>query len=196
GMPLAAPALQEAKLVDINKYPQQVLDVIGFLYDALPEGHPYATLLASPDIPTAPEVWLLGSSGESARYAAVLGTPYAFAEFFGTPGGVEAIAHYRRHFQRNPVLDSGPRAMIATVAICAETEEEADRLAKSSDLLFSGIRTGKEFPYLPSVKTALEYPYTPFELEVIRQIRQRRVVGTPEQVKEKLLRLAAEYDVD
>jgi len=196
GMPLAAQALQEDKLVDINKYPQQVLDVIGFLYDALPEGHPYATLLASPDIPTAPEVWLLGSSGESARYAAVLGTPYAFAEFFGTPGGVEAIAHYRRHFQRNPVLDSGPRAMIATVAICAETEEEADRLAKSSDLLFSGIRTGKEFPYLPSVKTALEYPYTPFELEVIRQIRQRRVVGTPEQVKEKLLRLAAEYDVD
>lgn len=196
GMPLATRALQEDKFVDINKYPQQVLDVIGFLYDALPESHPYAGLLASPNISTAPEVWLLGSSGESARYAAALGTPYAFAEFFGTPGGVEAIAYYRRHFQPNPVLESPPRAMIATVAICAETEEEADRLAKSSDLLFSGIRTGKEFPYLPSVKTALEYPYTFFELETIRQIRRNRVVGTPDQVKEKLLRLAAEYDVD
>jgi luciferase family oxidoreductase group 1 len=196
GMPLATRALQEDKIIDINKYPQQVLDVIGYLYDAMPEGHPFATLLAAPDIPTAPEVWLLGSSGESARYAAVLGTPYAFAEFFATPGGVEAIAYYRRHFQPNPVLASGPRAMIATIAICAETEEEADRLAKSSDLLFLGIRTGREFPHLPSVKTATEYPYTAFELETVRQIRRRRVVGTPDQVKEKLLRLAAEYDVD
>jgi len=196
GMPLATRALQEDKYVDINKYPQQVLDVIGFLHDALPAGHPYAALLASPVIPTAPEVWLLGSSGESARYAAILGTPYAFAEFFGTPGGVEAIAYYRRHFQPNPLLGGRPRAMIATVAVCAETEEEADRLAKSSDLLFSGIRTGKEFPHLPSVQTALEYPYSPYELEVIQQIRRRRVVGTPERVKEKLLRLAEEYDVD
>lgn len=196
GMPLSTQALQEDKYVDINKYPQQVLDLIGYLYDAMPDGHPFANLLAAPDIPTAPEIWLLGSSGESARYAAVLGTFYAFAEFFGTPGGVEAIAYYRGHFQKNPVLEKGPSAMIATIAICAETEEEADRLAKSSDLLFLGIRTGREFSHLPSVKTALEYPYTEEEKYLIRKIRRRRVVGTPEQVKERLLRLAEEYDVD
>ena len=196
GMPLSTRALQEDKYVDINKYPQQVLDLIGYLYDAMPEGHPFEKLLAAPDIPTAPEIWLLGSSGESARFASILGTPYAFAEFFGTPGGVEAIRYYREHFQPNPVLESEPRAMIATIAICAETEEEADRLAKSSDLLFLGIRTGRELPYLPSVKTVTDYPYTEDDLYHIRQIRQRRVIGTPERVKEQLLQLAKEYNVD
>lgn len=196
GMPLSTRALQEDKYVNINKYPQQVLDLIGYLYDAMPEGHPFEKLLAAPDIPTAPEIWLLGSSGESARFAARFGTPYAFAEFFGTPGGVEAIEHYREHFQPNPVLEREPRAMIATIAICAETEEEADRLAKSSDLLFLGIRTGKELPFLPSVKTATDYPYTETDLFHIREIRQRRVIGTPERVKEQLLQLASEYHVD
>jgi alkanesulfonate monooxygenase SsuD/methylene tetrahydromethanopterin reductase-like flavin-dependent oxidoreductase (luciferase family) len=86
--------------------------------------------------------------------------------------------------------------MIATLAICAETEEEADRLAKSSDLLFLGIRTGRRMPFLPSVQTAANYPYTELDRELIRQIRQRRIIGTPDQVKEQLLRLGAEYHVD
>jgi luciferase family oxidoreductase group 1 len=196
GMPLATSALQQDKYVDVNKYPQQVLDVIGYLYNAMPAGHPFEKLLAAPNISTAPEIWLLGSSGESARIAALLGTSYAFAEFFGTPGGKEAVRYYKDHFEPNQVLEAHPRSMIATLAICAETEEEADRLAKSSDLLFLGIRTGRRMPFLPSVQTAVNYSYTELDRELIRQIRQRRVIGTPAQVKEQLLRLGAEYNVD
>ncbi|MFD0713807.1 LLM class flavin-dependent oxidoreductase [Paenibacillus sp. GCM10027626] len=195
GMPLATKALQQDKFVDVNKYPQQVLDIIGYFHNAMPVGHPFEKLLASPDIPTAPEIWLLGSSGESARIAAKLGTSYAFAEFFGTPGGEEATQYYNGHFEPNPVLEDQPRSMIATIAICADTEEEADRLAKSSDLLFLGIATGREMPFLPSVQTAAAYPYTEMDLMHIRQTRKRRVVGTPAQVKEQLLRMAADYNV-
>lgn len=196
GMPLATRALQQDKYVDIHKYPQQVLDLIGYLYNAMPEGHPFEKLLAAPDIPTAPEIWLLGSSGESARIAAELGTSYAFAEFFGSPGGEAATKYYRGHFEPNPVLENRPRSMIATLAICADTEEEADRLAMSSDLLFLGIRTGKEQPYLPSVQTAIDYPYNEIERLHLGQVRQRKVVGTPAQVKEQLLRLGADYGVE
>lgn len=154
GLPLATRALQQDKYVDVNKYPQQVLDIIGYLYDAMPAGHQFEALIASPVISTVPEIWLLGSSGESARIAAMIGTSYAFAEFFGTPGGEEATQFYNNNFRPHETLGGGPRSMIATLAICAETEEEADRLARSSDLLFLGIRTGKELPYLPSVQTA------------------------------------------
>ncbi|MGG4036384.1 LLM class flavin-dependent oxidoreductase [Paenibacillus cisolokensis] len=195
GMPLSTRALQQDKYVDVNRYPQQVLDIIGYLHEAMPAGHPFEKLLASPSIPTAPEIWLLGSSGESARIAALLGTSYAFAEFFGTPGGEEATKYYLDHFESNQLLEEHPRAMIATLAICAETEEEADRLARSSDLLFLGIRTGRELPFLPSVQTATDYPYTKTELQLVQQNRQRRVIGTPNQVKEGLLRLAEAYNV-
>jgi alkanesulfonate monooxygenase SsuD/methylene tetrahydromethanopterin reductase-like flavin-dependent oxidoreductase (luciferase family) len=34
------------------------------------------------------------------------------------------------------------------------------------------------------------------DLELIRQIRQRRVIGTPAQVKEQLLRLGEAYQAD
>lgn len=196
GTPLATRALQQDKRVDVNQYPQQVLDIIGYLYEAMPAGHPFAELLAAPSIPTAPEIWLLGSSDESARIAALLGTSYAFAEFFGTPGGEEAIKHYTEHFRPNKLMEDKPRAMIATLAICAETEEEADRLARSSDLLFLGVYTGKMMKFLPSVQTATDYPYTETELRHIRQIRKRRVIGTPAQVKERLLQLAEDYNVE
>ncbi len=195
GMPIATRALQQDKYVDVNKYPQQVLDIIGYLYDAMPVGHPFEKLLAAPAIPSAPEIWLLGSSGESARIAAKLGTSYAFAEFFGTPGGEEATQYYNEHFEPNPVLEGHSRSMIATLAICAETEEEAIRLAMSGNLLFLGIRTGIEMQFLPSVQTATDYPYTETDLYHIQQIRQRRIIGTPAQVKEKLLRMGSDYNV-
>ena len=196
GMPISTKALQENKYVDVDQYPQQVSDLIGFLHEAMPAGHPYEKLLAAPSIPTAPEIWLLGSSDESAKIAARLGTSYAFAEFFGTPGGREAIRYYLDHFEPNPLLPDRPRTMIATIAICAETEEEADRLAKSGDLLFLGVRTGKEMPFLPSVQTAVDYPYSSAEQVLVREIRLRKAVGTPAQVKERLLKLSEEYNAE
>ncbi|WP_424768393.1 LLM class flavin-dependent oxidoreductase [Paenibacillus sp. sgz302251] len=196
GTPLATRALQQDKYVDVNKYPQQVLDIIGYLHDSMPAGHPFEKLLASPVISTAPEIWLLGSSGESARIAAMLGTSYAFAEFFGTPEGEEATKYYNEHFEPNNVLEDRPRSMIATLAICAETEEEANRLALSGDLLFLGIRTGREVPFLPSVQTAVDYPYTEMDLLHIQQTRQRRVIGTPDRVKEQLLKMSKDYNVE
>jgi luciferase family oxidoreductase group 1 len=195
GMPLATRALQQDKNVDVSKYPQQVLDIVGYFYNTMPAGHQFEKLVASPNVPTAPEIWLLGSSDESARIAAMLGTSYAFAEFFGTPGGEQATRFYNEHFKARPPLESDPRSMIATLAICAETEEEANRLATSSDLLFLGIRTGIEMEFLPSVQTATDYPYRELDLLHIQQIRDRRVIGNPAQVKEKLLRMGSDYNV-
>jgi luciferase family oxidoreductase group 1 len=196
GMPLATRALQQDKFVDVNRFPQQVLDLVGYLRGEMPAGHPFEKLLAAPSITTMPEVWLLGSSSEGARIAAALGTSYAFAEFFGTPGGEEATRYYSSHFEPNPLLESRPRAMIATLAICAETAEEADRLALSGNLFFLGIRTGKEMTWLPSVQTALDYPYSEMDRLQLDQIRRRRIVGTPDQVKERLIRMAETFGVE
>src|SRR5437879_11872996 len=41
-------------------FPQQAADLVGFTHGALPEGHPYARVLAMPTGPTAPEMWMLG----------------------------------------------------------------------------------------------------------------------------------------
>lgn len=194
GRPLSTRALHEGKTYHYDQYPQQVLDLIDYFQETT-EDHRFAGLLASPSIDTHPEIWLLGSSDESARIAAMLGTAYGFAQFFGTPGGAEAIRWYKEHF-RPQRLDEEPRALAAVLAICAETEEEADELALSTDLYFLGIERGTELPWFPSVETAKQYPYTELDRELIQRARQRRIVGTPERVRESLLQLADEYAAD
>lgn len=198
GMPIATRALQEGKYTDVRQYPQQIADLAGYLHDALPPDHRFAGLVANPVIDTAPEVWLLGSSGETAKIAAEQGAAYAFAHFFGTPGGEAAIRHYREHFKPSVLNDGRPHTMIAVSVVCADTEEEAQRLAKSGELFFLQIGRGALPDTFPSVETAERYPYSEFERAHIAQ-RQRDlvvVVGAPEQVREKLRTLRERYDAD
>ncbi|WP_248924695.1 LLM class flavin-dependent oxidoreductase [Paenibacillus hamazuiensis] len=195
GLPLSTRALQEGKYSDIDNYPEQVTDVMAYLHDALPEDHPYARLKASPMIATAPPVWLLGSSNESARIAARLGVSYGFAQFFGVTGGDEAFRLYREAFRPSPYQEK-PMSLAAVLVICAETDEEANRLAASSDLFFLRLERGLEQDSLPSVETAYDYPYTELDMDIIRRGRQRRFVGSPETVKEQLLALSERFRTD
>jgi len=195
GMPIASRALQLDKQVDIDRYPEQVADVVGYLHDALPADHPFARLAAMPVISTAPDVWLLGSSDESARIAARLGLSFGFAQFFGVTEGERAMRLYRESFRPSAYLDA-PRSLAAVLVVCAETEEEANRLALSSDLLFLKLELGQELKELPSVATAEDYPYTEYDLYRINAGRCRRFVGTPERVKAELLAAGERYGTD
>jgi luciferase family oxidoreductase group 1 len=195
GMPLATRALNEGKTYHYDHYPEQVSDLIDYFHGPLGSDHRFAGLQASPPVETMPEMWLLGSSGESAKFAARLGTAYGFAQFFGAPGGEEAVRHYKAHFRPSRILDE-PHALIAVLAICAETEAEANELATSTDLFFLRLERGLELNNLPSVRTALDYPYTEYDLERIKLARQRRIVGTPKQVADALREHAERYAAD
>lgn len=188
GFPLATRALQEHKRVDIDLYPQQVMDLNGYLHDDLPDDHRFAGLRAFPRTDNVPELWLLGSSDGSAKIAAELGTAYAFAQFFGAAGD-EALYHYYAHFRPSAYMPK-PQALAAVMVICAETEEEARLLAKSNELFFLKLLSGRELGYLPSVQTASAYPYSQVELQLIEQMRSRRFIGTPQRIREELKRYA------
>src|SRR3954452_12470182 len=82
-----------------DDFPQQLVELLAHLEDALPAGHPFAPRpRAPPARPERPEPWLLGSSPQSAIWAAELGLPYAFADFIN-PGGAEIAALYRESFE-------------------------------------------------------------------------------------------------
>ena len=72
--------------MNIEHFPQQVVDVIGFLSGTLPEGHPFYDIESQPGPPpeAIPGIWLLGSSDYSAQLAALIGLPFSFADFFGS----------------------------------------------------------------------------------------------------------------
>jgi luciferase family oxidoreductase group 1 len=175
-------------------FPQQVADLVGFLHGALPDGHPYAPVIAMPTGPTAPEVWLLGSSDQSAALAAHFGTGFSFAHFINEEGGAEVTRAYRRQFRPSVCMDA-PRSSAAVFVVCADTEAEARRLAKSRELFIVRLYTGRPGRY-PSVEEADSYPYSERELAILRHAQRRTVAGAPEQVRERLEALAAQYEAD
>ena len=190
GSQLVSAALQTA---EIERFPRQVVDVVGFLDRTLPEAHPYAKLVAMPAGETAPEVWLLGSSDYSAALAAELGLPFAFAHFIsGDAQGVTRM--YRRHFRPSARLDA-PRVLLAVAAIAAESVDVAETLAATVDLWRLRIRRGIDLP-VPSLDEARAYPYTPYEREEIAYNRRRLALGTGDGVRMHIEALARAHEAD
>ena len=85
--------------------------------------------------------------------------------------------------------------VLTCAAADRHTEEEALRLSRSRDLWYCRLLQGNPGPF-PSVQEALSYPYSPGELRTLEENRGKRAVGTPEQVKEKLLSLAEQFQAD
>src|ERR1700690_93886 len=60
-----------------DDFPQQLAELLGYLEDTLPSDHPFARLAKTlPGRPEHPQPWLLGSSQQSALWAADFGLPY------------------------------------------------------------------------------------------------------------------------
>jgi len=177
-----------------ERFPQQIADLLGFLHGTLPEGHPFAKIVAMPTGPTAPDVWLLGSSDQSAMMAAHFGVYFSFAHFINADGGADVTRAYRRQFRPSAQCPA-PRSSAAVFVVCADTEAEAQRLAKSRELFIVRLYTGRPDRY-PSVAEAESYPYSGRELAILHHARGRTVAGAPEQVRARLEALAADYEAD
>jgi luciferase family oxidoreductase group 1 len=175
-------------------FPQQVRDLLAWLSGELAPEHPFAKVRAMPTGDGVPEVWLLGSSDQSAALAAHFGTAFSFAHIINADGGAAITRAYAREFKPSPLL-AEPTASLAVFVVCAETEVEAERLAQSRDLFVARLYTGRGGRY-PSVAEAEAHPYTPWEQQIVEHARQRRVAGTPARCRERLETLAQEYGVD
>ena len=178
----------------VDHYPLQVADVLRFVADALPEGHYFSGIHASPLGPTMPEPWLLGSSLESASMAAELGLPLSFAHFINEAWAGEAITLYRRIFRPSRWLEE-PRVNLGVSVICAETDERGEELAMSRWLWRLRNRRGSRHG-VPSVEDALAEELSEPEREYVRHQQRTSLVGGPERVRDRLSALATELDVD
>ncbi len=176
-----------------DDFPEQLQELRGYLEGSLPSDHPFARVARLPGAPESPALWLLGSSPQSAIWAGELGLPYVFADFINSEGARIADL-YRERFIASPSLKE-PRVMVATWAVCAETQDEAERLSTSSRMAFALLRTtGKTIP-VPTIETATRFLETPSgSLPLAR--RRRMTLGPPDIVKEGLESVANEYGAE
>jgi luciferase family oxidoreductase group 1 len=176
-----------------DDFPEQLTELLALLEGRVPANHPFSRLARTlPGMPERPEPWLLGSSPQSAIWAAELGLPYAVADFIN-PGGAALAADYRARFLDFERLPA-PRVIACVIAICADTDEEAERVASSGRMVFSLLRMGQLIP-IPPPEKALAYLATRERPDDATGGR-RAIVGSPATVRAGLESVAHEYGTD
>jgi luciferase family oxidoreductase group 1 len=147
-----------------------------------------------PDGVVPPKLWMLGSSSHSGAVAAYLGQPFAFAHFITPAFGPQVVAAYRRGFQPTEA-GPGPEALVAVGVMCADTDEEAARLARSADVWRLRPEGTAREPLL-SPEAAAARVLTELEEAKVVQARAGTVVGGPGRVRAELAELAGAYGVE
>ncbi|MEV7582987.1 LLM class flavin-dependent oxidoreductase [Streptomyces erythrochromogenes] len=181
-----------------DEFPRRLAELTRFLDDDFPDGHPYARVHAVPGPVQGPAgrppLWLLGSSGFSARLAGELGLPFAYAHHFSAAGTIPALDLYRESFRPSAVLDA-PYAVIGVSALAADTDEEARAQVLTGALSMLRLRTGRP-GLVPTPEEAAAYPYTPLEREFVDGWLANIVHGTPGAVADGLDGLAKRTGAD
>ncbi|MBI3374843.1 MAG: LLM class flavin-dependent oxidoreductase [Betaproteobacteria bacterium] len=189
-----AHAVGGGRYPDAEQFPQQVWELVAHLDGTLPEDHPHRRVRLQPGVDTSPPVWLLGSSDYSGALAAQLGLRFAFAHFINARGGDAVTRAYQERYQPSQ-REPQPHALVCVFAICAETDDEAERLAASVDLRRLHMATSLDTP-VPTLAEALAHRYTPQERQYVLGQRERAIIGGPERCKRELFALAARYATD
>ncbi len=184
--PITARALRRpAEPVSADDFLGQIIELIGFFDGSLPPEHPYARIFPIPAPGNVPEFWVLGSSEFSARVAALLGLPFAFAHHFGPAAMLPALEAYRSGYQPS-ARSPHPQVLLAVNALCAGTDEEARYLAEPGKLSLLQLRLGRPST-VPSPEDAARYTYDDRDREYVRGLPE--IVGGPDRFRNQLDRL-------
>ncbi|MEP4194761.1 MAG: LLM class flavin-dependent oxidoreductase [Aliishimia sp.] len=173
-----------------DSFPQDVLELIGFLGD-VPDAAP---VRAVPGAGTHVPIWILGSSLYGAQLAAHLGLPYAFASHFAPAMLEEAIDVYRRGFQPSIWLNR-PYFMMAAGVCAADTDDEANFLRSSQLLAFARLRTGRpgKLP-LPTDNVCQEVPAA--VLAQVNQALSCSATGSESSIRQQMGALVERFKPD
>ena len=189
-----AQAVSGGGFPDAARFPEQVWQLVAHLDGKLPAGHPFERLRVQPEVDTAPEVWLLGSSDYSGALAAQLGLRFAFAHFINAKGGDAVTRAYQERFQPS-AREAVPAALVCVFLICAEDDARAERLAASIDLRRLHMALNLDTP-VPTLEEAERHVYAEEERRYVLGQRDRAIIGGPEKCRREATALVERYAAD
>ena len=187
---VTAHALRRTLQSDGDDFPQ-LLEELQFFFRHPAENQ---KVRAVPGAGLKVPIWLLGSSGFSARLAARLGLPFAFAGHFSPEYILPALELYRDTFEPSDEMEK-PYAMLAMNVIAAETDAEAQFLATTQFQSFLRLTRGMPGQMQPPVEN-MDEVWTPSERAAVESRLGGSVIGSAATVKIGLEKLLAETDAD
>lgn len=174
-----------------NDFPQQLGELLGYFDGNLPAEHPFRHLSSMlPGGAEQPDVWILGSSADSAELAGAMGLPYCIADFIA--GEAADLAHRYRAAFRPSARAAEPRVMVACWLVAAETTERAEWLAGPSRMMFAHLTQGQLIAVPHPDRAANWLADNPTPVSGAR----RPIIGTPKACRIALERKAEIYGAE
>lgn len=202
---LTAAALRRGQTGE-EDFPAQIRELLHFLDDSFPENHPYRDNVYVVPGPAQdkengvtssfepPSVWMLGSSGYSARLAGILGLPFGFAAQLAPENMLMALDLYRKNFRPSAVLDA-PYALVCFGVFAADDEQEAALEVGSYAHAMMRMMYRQSY-VLPSPEEVRNYRYDNAERRIVKQWTEKVIYGTARQVADKLNQYQAASQAD
>ncbi|TCJ34770.1 LLM class flavin-dependent oxidoreductase [Parafrankia sp. BMG5.11] len=192
--PLTAHVLRRGASADAGaEFPGQVGELLAFLGDGFPAGHPYAQLVAAPVIDERPEMFVLGSSPYGPRFAAVNGMSAVFAHHMSPELAFDALRAYRREFTPR-AEGTQPYSAMSVLAFASEDEEATLDFEAAWTLTIQNISRGVREPLRP--EDIRDYARSERFRAARRPDDGRMVTGEPKAVAERLLEMKQQAQVD
>jgi luciferase family oxidoreductase group 1 len=149
---------------------------------------------ASPGQDSNVPIFLLSSSGYSAQLAGELGMPLAFAAHISAQNLESSVNIYRERFRPSKVLDK-PYVMIATFALAAETDEEAQRSFTSIQQFFVQYAKNNITKLPPPIENMDEF-WSAEEKEAMTKKFRYAIVGGRKTVDSSIRSLIQKTEAD
>ena len=191
---LTAFALRRSReALTADDFPQQAAELIAFLTDRWPDGHPFAAVRATPVVDTQPELLMLGSSGWGSSFAAANGMTTVFAHHMSPELAVAALRAYRENFVPSEI-GSTPRVIISALALASEDPDTAEDFKAGWALGMRRIRSGDTTR--PTVEEIRDFRRSADYARLAPSLDGRVFAGPPSEVAKALTALADEAGAD
>lgn len=142
--------------------------------------------IASPLIEDAPEIWILGTSVDSAMYAASRGLRYSFANFISDEQCIQALTAYYQNFKPSIYLKE-PYINLAVFCMTSETEQKALDIVKPVEVwAVNSMLYGKNENF-PTEEEARSHTFSMQEKLLVDFKRKSAYVGDIKTVAERLM---------
>lgn len=180
-----------------STYPGQASTLKALLEQSMPEDHPWADLHITPVEASAPEMWMLGSSGGSAKLAGQLGMKLALARFISADHCTPDIFNAYDQAWTESGHTGAPGRMLAVAGFCAETQEEAELLASTAIYRKMMVQRGDKDALLsPEIVQDYRKAFSASQEAEYVHLLNGYTVGTAERCKAKIEELARAFGTD
>lgn len=177
-------ALSEGKDTRFQDLYKKLSETLHLMNDENGEDYFNQNVIANPAGIILPEVFLLGSTGSSALEAGKMGLSYAYVQFFTGTIDRDIFEVYRENFEPS-AFQKEPNVLACYMVTVAETHEEAEFQALSSDIARMQLHTGQRIRRM-SPEDAQTYPLSDAERVFIEQNKKWHIRGEINEVVDYL----------